>query len=370
MAEAVAGHLEDDAVAAAQHHPYLHHRGLTRGLPSFHSETVRRSRDRIQQRRRSARPMAYRHAVAHILGEWTKIAARPIPFNHWHRTGAASLTEHRLRLHRKLFAVTERFAPGVMPAPTAAPPAAAVAMLSNCGMCGGDVPVVASGVCEICSAVLADTTSTTAPSVPREGGYRRDVRGRPSPSPSPPSATVAVKRKNAAAAGETIQSSDTPADPTTVSSAAMESEHSNLHTGIPITGAAICYQRRVQFRNSLHSYMGRPLQPIPPSVIADIREQLESSARHLLNVNATEPLERYANVTRVHIISLMRGPGCGSRFSKWHRDSHAIHAAITHQPPPDITPHESLLSVMFGRLCVALQSVIFFLPDRNACEKR
>lgn len=150
MAEAVASQLENEA---ADHHPLPQAaaRGPTRRLPSLQSEIVRRARGQIRQRRRSARPTEYRHAVAHFLSEWTEMAAKPIPFDHWHRGGAGanSLAENRLRLHRELFAVTEHLIPGVMPAPTALLPAAAVAMLSNCGMCGSDVPVVSSGVCEI-----------------------------------------------------------------------------------------------------------------------------------------------------------------------------------------------------------------------------
>lgn len=108
------------------------------------------------------------------------------------------------------------------------------------------------------------------------------------------------------------------------------------------TGAA--YQRRAQFRITMEMYQGRPTRPVPPTVISEIRDQIEASARHLISTDATDPLERYARVTRVHVLSLLRTMG----NNRWYRESHYIHATITGQPPPDISELQSTMMFMFG----------------------
>ena len=85
---------------------------------------------------------------------------------------------------------------------------------------------------------------------------------------------------------------------------------------------------------------------------------LLDTARHLVDLNA-DPADcrtRFARVTRVHILSLLRTTGNG-RFSKWYRESHYIHHVLTKQPPPDIGHLETTLMIMFGR------GMFFFLTS-------
>lgn len=73
-------------------------------------------------------------------------------------------------------------------------------------------------------------------------------------------------------------------------------------------------------------YQGKPSRPVPQEIIQEIQDQLHETARHLVDFN-TDPsdrLQRYKAVTRVHILSLMRGIGNG-RYSRWYRESHYIH---------------------------------------------
>lgn len=107
------------------------------------------------------------------------------------------------------------------------------------------------------------------------------------------------------------------------------------------TGAA--YQRRAQFRLTMATYQGRATRPVPANVLDEIRDQMEASARHLINGEASEPIQRYARVTRVHMLSLLRTMGS----SRWYRESHYIHATLTSQAPPDISDLESTMLFMF-----------------------
>jgi len=109
------------------------------------------------------------------------------------------------------------------------------------------------------------------------------------------------------------------------------------------------YQRRAQFRMTISIYQGKPTRMVPSSVVLDVEKQLYQTARHLVNEEVSEDnrLERYARVTRVHILSLLRGSG-GGKYSKWYRESHYIHHVITNQPPPDISHLETTLMIMFG----------------------
>ena len=60
---------------------------------------------------------------------------------------------------------------------------------------------------------------------------------------------------------------------------------------------------------------------MPQTVLDDIRQQLES-ARHLIDDSATDPLQRFAKVTRVHVLCILRNAGSNSRYSRWYRDAH------------------------------------------------
>ena len=61
-----------------------------------------------------------------------------------------------------------------------------------------------------------------------------------------------------------------------------------VHRTNGTTGAA--YQRRAQFRITMATYQGRSTRPVPPSVINEVRQQIEASARHLINTEVEEPL--------------------------------------------------------------------------------
>lgn len=92
---------------------------------------------------------------------------------------------------------------------------------------------------------------------------------------------------------------------------------------------------------------GKPNRSVPLDVIDNIRKQLEDSARHLIDMSTEDRIKRYARVTRVHVMSLLRNHKCGT-YSRWYRESHYIHHVITDQPPPDISALETPLMVLFG----------------------
>ena len=121
----------------------------------------------------------------------------------------------------------------------------------------------------------------------------------------------------------------------------------------PVTAARVAngtagavYQRRAQFRMALASYQGRTTRPVPSAVVDSVRNHIESSAYHLINSAHTSPLERYARVTRVHVMCILRNTG-GGKYSKWYRESHYFHYVITKQPPPDLNDSENILVLMF-----------------------
>jgi hypothetical protein len=121
----------------------------------------------------------------------------------------------------------------------------------------------------------------------------------------------------------------------------------------PVTAARVAngtagavYQRRAQFRMALASYQGRTTRPVPSAVVDSVRNHIESSAYHLINSAHTSPLERYARVTRVHVMCILRNTG-GGKYSKWYLESHYLHYVITKQPPPDLNDSENILVLMF-----------------------
>lgn len=225
-------------------------------LPSLHTENLRRLCDPYLRRRRMTRPMEYRQAVAHILDEWSKISVQPIPLRQWQqRGGRVPLCERRCRLHRDLYAITERFAPGVMAPPvvTVGSGGTAKTLLSACTdrewrvpsttttipgtNCGSDVPVVASGVCEICTTMLCESATATTPPRSENGNSLLTV--------CPPPALI---RPHVPAAPVTSAALDA-ADRQPLSANGMEErEHCNLRTGVPAVANGSIYQRRVQFR--------------------------------------------------------------------------------------------------------------------------
>ena len=87
---------------------------------------------------------------------------------------------------------------------------------------------------------------------------------------------------------------------------------------------------------------------MPDTVVHDVRRQIEASAQHLIDVSAgpEEPEPRYAAVTRVHVLCILRGTA-GGRYSRWYRDSHYLHHVITRQVPPDLGDCENILVLMF-----------------------
>ena len=330
IVEAVAAHIQH----REDRTPWVPRASL---LPSLHSETMERVRNqRAKRKRYHSLPLEYRYATAHILDEWNRHSTQPITFDLWQGAAAAGdgafgQCERLHRLHRELYAITERYAPGVMTAPAPRTPEAGGAPTSVCPMCGSDVPIVASGACVICSAALCDSPAAVA-----------------EPPPPPLHAPVPVLSAAAVVAAPVPGSPPPPAaDEPRLKHRRVERDHSSVHTGAAAVASNVIYQRRVQFRQALSAYQGRAIHEVPREVLDDVRDQLETSVRHLINVAATDPRERYASVTRVHVLTLMRSPGSGPRFSRWYRESHAIHAALTLQPPPDISEHESLLLLLF-----------------------
>ena len=85
------------------------------------------------------------------------------------------------------------------------------------------------------------------------------------------------------------------------------------------------------------AYMGRATRTVPEEVIEDIRQQIES-ARHLVAAHETDTLRRYAAVTRVHVLCILRSNG-STRYSRWYRESrpgkwgtHTVRTALHSSP--------------------------------------
>jgi hypothetical protein len=78
-------------------------------------------------------------------------------------------------------------------------------------------------------------------------------------------------------------------------------------------------------------YQGKPTRPVPEEVVVDIEEHLLDTARHLIDLTVPEAdrIRRFARVTRVHILSLLRTTGNG-KYSRWYRESHYIHRPVCH----------------------------------------
>ena len=105
----------------------------------------------------------------------------------------------------------------------------------------------------------------------------------------------------------------------------------------PADGAtSSLYQRRAQFRMAMAAYQGRASRPVLDDVVEDVRQQIEATARHLINDAhpPDEPEKRYAAITRVHVLCVLRGAAAAGRFNRWYRESHYLHGVITRQPRP------------------------------------
>lgn len=199
--------------------------------------------------------------------------------------------------------------------------------------------------------------------------------------PAPPATT------ESAAATDT----DAPVD-TEASHYGGAQEHKGVRPTATAPSSSAVYQRRAQawsrllptarrnrhqspFRVAMAAYQGKATHAVPESVVEDIRQLIEASARHLLDLGADEdqPLQRYKHITRVHVMGLLRA---NPRHSKYYRDSHYVHFVITKQPPPNITEIESVLTLLFGVgisrfFCtVCLPSCIhFFFAQSLFCVK-
>ena len=96
-------------------------------------------------------------------------------------------------------------------------------------------------------------------------------------------------------------------------------------------------------------------------MVESVRQLIETTASHLIDQVCTldNVLQRYARITRVHVMCILRSTGSG-KYSKWYRDqdifaayfltpdSHYFHHTITKQPPPDLSESENILVIMFG----------------------
>ena len=152
------------------------------------------------------------------------------------------------------------------------------------------------------------------------------------------------------------------------------------------------YQRRAQFRanreggrqqqnkkskicipflrSAMASYQGRAIRPVPETVVDEIRGHIEG-AQHLIHQDETEAIKRYAQVTRVHVLCILRSNG-SNRYNRWYRESrsriwmlfveqnnwiihpsighpHHIHSRVTAQPPPDISDLEPTMLFILVR---------------------
>lgn len=312
----------------------------------------------------SVEPMVFRYEVEGILNRYRALMQTPV---RWMGSSEKDQRDNEqreselLRLRKEFADVLERHAPHMVklvwaPGGDASPPASPA---NACPMCSYSTVGAlinapgASGACEVCQSVLYDHAINLTYQQHHTIGM---VNG-----------TVATKPSTATfqmmAAANLMALDDADNDTThqvlsTVSGPAADGHH---HAR---SGSLVLYQRRTQFRpdlavlprlrgngdardrTAMAQYQGKATRVVPAEVVEDVRSHMEN-LRHLLDVNATDARTRYARVTRVHVLCILRASGNG-RYSRWYKEANFLHATLTQQPPPDISDIESTLIFMFG----------------------
>lgn len=360
---------------------------------SRHSRQYRkRCREQTEQ---ETQPLAYRHAVDPHLKQYQDIMSTPIPWNGSVEENQWNAERRERQLHAlraAVLAVTDQHAPNlIIPEHSSERTAHAMAAAATtpdspargCPLCLSNP----NGVCESCQNVMYEHTLNARYMMHHTIGMSRNHTA--TATTAAPASSTAT---NTATAADTTNTTTVDAHdddeeyfhhPPVVTMPALdepgqEDHHQSLmmppNTPAASTPSAApsgggggpspssastvavgesgrsssvtMYQRRAQFRLAMSAFQGRPSRPVPDAVIDDIRQQIEG-ARHLIQMDESEPLKRYARVTRVHVLCILRSNG-SNRYSRWYRESHHIHQRITHQPPPDISDIEpTMLFVLF-----------------------
>lgn len=353
-----------------------------RGGWSRHQRLVHAQRTAMTEEPESppVESLVFRSEVEGVLERYRTCMRTPV---RWMRTTDADHAENDQRereiheLRKELAKIVERHAPHMVMHVWASPSGAETTVAgrsvsSTCPACayatvGSMINAPgASGACEVCQSVVYDhAINLTYQQHHTIGIVHGSVSGGGKPSPAT-SHLTATNREDAS-----TDSDDMHQVLSTMGGGASVDGHHHARSG-----SVILYQRRTQFRAksgsypwgagvrdcaAMAQYQGKATRMVPTEVTADVRAHLEN-LRHLIDVEAEDPRLRYANVTRVHVLCILRASGNG-RYSRWYKEAFFLHAAITLQPPPDLSDIESTLLFMFG--IRNLRPHIFFLPERD-----
>ena len=279
------------------------------------------------------RLLEFYNAISPLLGKLNIAINQPVA---WRGAPADGGPQPDPSLLQALWNIVERYTPTTLTwtsspmGPTEAPPSR-----STCAMCCADMHGT-NGTCDVCSTVLYEVSMNHMPRCrclmvahrhlpPYQNHHTIGGQVGPPPLRSPPTQASFLSVPESA--------DDMPVHPPIMRSTSG-------------TAGAV-YQRRAQFRMALASYQGRPTRTVPQSIVESVCQHIEASAAHLIEDAQTDPSLRYARITRVHVMCILRSSGSG-KYSKWYRESHYFHHVITHQSPPDLSDVENILVLMFG----------------------
>ena len=105
------------------------------------------------------------------------------------------------------------------------------------------------------------------------------------------------------------------------------------------------YDPKIHFRDCIKQYQGKQNCTIPPKVYEELEQ--EFFRHHLLSGDENTPQqERFANVTKNHIMMFLKELG----YSKHYENVHLIHHNVTGKKPDDISHLEDQLLDDFDQL--------------------
>ena len=299
--------------------------------------------------------LEFSQAIAPILEQYENLRRQPIS---WCTAESSKLSNPSHDMWVALWTIVERHAPGLLAYPQATIAEADMVHGSrtSCAMCCADMQGT-NGTCDLCSTVLYEVSMyqdiedfVPAPPYPVENNMYQSHHTLGGMAPlacKPPVESV-------------LSTPPTATDEASIPSALR-----------PFVGSAgAVYQRRAQFRMALASYQGRATRSVPCSIIESVRQHIETIASHLVDTSYDEgdPVERYARVTRVHVMCILRGTG-SSKYSKWYREIHYLHFMITKQMPPHLTDSKNMLVLMID-IGTFSAPEIFFVGTKQCKEKK
>jgi hypothetical protein len=277
------------------------------------------------------RVLEFIQAVAPLLQQYDDLRQKPIAWRG--DTPDAATGPVTSGLMATLWSIVERHAPGFLAYPQVVTQSEMPPMTrTTCAMCCADMQGT-TGTCDVCSTVLYEVSMNN------------------------------MYQNHHTLGGTGVSASKTTLEcvlsPPTAVATNEASVPNALRNAVGSAGAV--YQRRAQFRMALASYQGRATRSVPTTIVESVRKHIETIAFHLVDTSYSEadPVGRYARVTRVHVMCILRGTD-NSKYSKWYRESHYLHFMITRQQPPDLGDSENILVLMFGMGIFSRYGNLFF----------